>query len=69
MLSGHSNDIAVTVIVTGVAVIPTIFLLDCSSLSGPIQGHPAQTPRLRACPPPCLLSKVKEIQVSNSPLW
>lgn len=38
VLGGDSNETAVTVMIIGVAVIPTICLLDCSPLSDSVQG-------------------------------
>lgn len=66
MLGGNSD--AVTVIVTGWQHphhIPATLL----SLSGPVQGHPAQIPGLRTCPSQSRLSKAKEIQVANMLLF
>ena len=42
MLGGDSNEFAVIVIITGVALVPTIFLLDCSSPSDSVQGYPSR---------------------------
>ena len=48
----NSNEVIgpVAVIVTEVTAIPVLLLLDCSSLSGPAQGHPAQSLGFRGCP-------------------
>ena len=67
MLGSNSNEIVVIVIVTGAAAVPTTWLPNCSLLSGPIQGHPAQTPGLGGCPSQSPLSQAKEIQEGNIP--
>lgn len=66
-LGSNTNDIVVIVIITGAAAVPTILLPNCSLLSGPIQGHPAQTPGLGGCPSQCPLGQAKEIQEGNIP--